>query len=266
MKNILLLVHDDAGQEARLQAALDITRALQGHLNCVDVALMPMLAGDYDATGATMLLADEREREAQNRTRLEERLAREAIQWDWINAVGDMAECITRASGLADLIVVNRKLDAFATPDMRGITGTIAIRSRKPLVAVPDDSRAFDTAGTALIAWDGSAPVMRTMQACVPLLKLAASVRLFTVDDGSEAVPAEEAATYLSRHDIHASIERVDGLDRKADTLIAEACEASGAAYCLMGAYSHGRLAETLFGGVTRRLLESCRLPLVLGR
>src|SRR4051812_13689734 len=28
MKNVLLLVHDDAGQEARFQAALDVTRAL----------------------------------------------------------------------------------------------------------------------------------------------------------------------------------------------------------------------------------------------
>lgn len=26
MKNILMLAHDDAGQEARLQAALDVTR------------------------------------------------------------------------------------------------------------------------------------------------------------------------------------------------------------------------------------------------
>ena len=41
MKNILLLVHDDPGQEARVQAALDLTRALDGHLTCLDVAAMP---------------------------------------------------------------------------------------------------------------------------------------------------------------------------------------------------------------------------------
>jgi hypothetical protein len=28
MKSVLLLVHDDAGQEARLQAALDVVRAI----------------------------------------------------------------------------------------------------------------------------------------------------------------------------------------------------------------------------------------------
>jgi hypothetical protein len=35
MKNVLLLVHDDLGQEARLQAALDIVRAIGGHLHCL---------------------------------------------------------------------------------------------------------------------------------------------------------------------------------------------------------------------------------------
>ena len=32
MKNILLLIHDDQGQESRLQVALDVTRALGGHI------------------------------------------------------------------------------------------------------------------------------------------------------------------------------------------------------------------------------------------
>jgi len=65
MKNILLLVHDDAGQEARFQAALDIGRAVEGHLSCLDVTVIPALVGaDYvgDA-GFGTLLDDERERE-----------------------------------------------------------------------------------------------------------------------------------------------------------------------------------------------------------
>ncbi len=41
MKNVLLLVHDDVGQESRYQVALDLTRALQGHLMCLDVTYVP---------------------------------------------------------------------------------------------------------------------------------------------------------------------------------------------------------------------------------
>jgi nucleotide-binding universal stress UspA family protein len=266
MKNILLLVHDDAGQEARFQAALDITRALEGHLTCLDVVQVQVLAGDYSGGAATaMLLADERDREAHNRTTLEARLQNEDVSWDWIDMTGGMVECVTGAAGLADLIVVNRKLDAFPEPDMVGITGSIAVRSGKPVVAVPDDTRSFDAAGHALIAWNGSEPVMATMRACVPLLKLSDSVHIFTVNDGSNGISAQEAAAYLSRHDIHATVGSIEGKHRHADELIAEECTARNASYCLMGAFSRSRIAEALFGGVTRRMLGSSKIPLILG-
>lgn len=47
MKNVLVLLHDDAGQEARLQVALDLTRALSGHLKCLDVVVPLAGARDY---------------------------------------------------------------------------------------------------------------------------------------------------------------------------------------------------------------------------
>ncbi len=52
MKNILLLVHDDEGQEARLQAALDLVRTLDGHLVCLDVTPFPVMAGDFYVASA----------------------------------------------------------------------------------------------------------------------------------------------------------------------------------------------------------------------
>ena len=80
MKNILLLVHDDVGQEARLQAALDVTRAVEGHLRCVDVTQMPVLFGDpQDSAGAAMLLEDEFEREKGNSEVLKRRLPTRSI-------------------------------------------------------------------------------------------------------------------------------------------------------------------------------------------
>ena len=63
MKNILLLVHEDAGQEARLQTALSLTRAVNGHLKCLDVVVLPELAGDpYMATSTALLFEHEQNR------------------------------------------------------------------------------------------------------------------------------------------------------------------------------------------------------------
>ena len=66
MKNILLLVHDDAGQEARLQVALDLTRALGGHLTCIDVVRMVYGADGLYGSNVDFLLADEQTRETLN--------------------------------------------------------------------------------------------------------------------------------------------------------------------------------------------------------
>jgi nucleotide-binding universal stress UspA family protein len=48
------------------------------------------------------------------------------------------------------------------------------------------------------------------------------------------------------------------------DELIAAGCVRRGADYVVIGAYSNGRLMEA-FGGVTKRMLDNSKVPLVLG-
>lgn len=266
MKTVLLLVHQDPGQEARLQAALDLTRALDGHLTCVDVTPLSNFVGDFDGVAQAMVLEDERQGEAANRIALEARLANEEVGWDWIDTTGDVTACLMREAGLADLIVVNCKRDTLLAMEPRGVVASVVTEARCPIVAMPDQLRGLDVGGAAVVAWDGSAPVMQTLRASVPLLKLAKSVRLFAVEDGGKGTPAEAAAAYLSRHGIHADIERVAANGQKPDVRILEACAASGASYCVMGAFGQGRLTEEVFGGVTRRMLDAAQLPLVMGR
>ncbi len=264
MKNILLLVHDDEGQEARLQAALDLTRALDGHLTCIDVTVMPAILGDYySGAGEAMLLADEREREGENKATLEARLMHEDVAWDWVDATGTIADTILKGATLADLIVLNRKLDAFPLPDMRDVASRVLMHARKPIVAVPDTLRRFDLR-RALVAWDGSESAAAAMRASVPLLALANDVEIFMVRDGSEQVEPYEAAEYLSRHHIHANVRIIEDGLHAADRLIAEECARWRADFVVMGAYGHGRLMES-FGGVTKRMLSKSKLPLILG-
>jgi nucleotide-binding universal stress UspA family protein len=266
MKNILLLVHDDAGQEARLQAALDVTRAVEGHLRCVDVVQVPVVFGDpQDSAGTAMLMEDEFDREKHNSDVLKRRLAGEGVSWEWAEVIGDLSEAIVDAADLADLIVLNRKLDDVSAPDMRGITGAILGQTHKPVVAVPESLKQFDLGGRALIAWDGSKAVSATMSAVIPLLKLASQVYLFCVEKTGTETDLSEAALYLSRHGIHADLKRAYDPQHDVAKVIDNECERWGARWCLMGAYGHSRLREALFGGVTRQMLTNSNIPVVLG-
>ena len=265
MKNILLLVHDDAGQEARIQAALDIGRAIGGHVTCLDVAIIPALVGiDYvgDA-GFGMLLADERDREAVNRATIEARFSREDVPWDWVDSAGDIAGCLTNASSLADLIVVNRQLDDFPLPDMRTAAGELVVQSGKPILAVPDSLRRMNLDG-AMIAWDGSAGSATALRAAVPLLKLASRVEILEIEDKSVRAPAEDAAAYLSRHDIHAVVCRLPRGGKTTADILLDRVSADDFGYVVMGGFGHRRFLEALFGGVTRAMLSKSPVPLFM--
>lgn len=266
MKNILLLVHDDAGEEARFQAALDLVRALSGHLTCLGILEMPVLIGiDYMMADAEVALsADVRDREAKNRTRIKARLAAENVSWNWKDATGDIARLLEAEAGLADVIVLNTVLAEYEPTDMRAIVSGVVMRAGKPILAVPQETHGLNTGGHALIAWNGAPAIANALRAVTPLLALAQGVTIVEIGKIS-GPPAEEAAAYLSRHGIQARIDRdVRLVSTVSDALLA-ACRDSRPSYCVIGAYGHSRLRERLFGGVTQRMLAESSVPLLMG-
>lgn len=265
MKNILVLIHDDDGQEARLQAALDVARAFEGHLTCLDVAMLPAMVGDYAALGVeAMMMADERDRERANRRRTEARLAADDVPFTWIDVTGDVARELKDASRLADLIVLNREMISVSAPDMRRIVGETLISAKKPVLAVPAGAHGIKIDGNAVVAWDGSVEAEAALIASVPLLRRARSVVILWVDDGSVTVPATEAATYLSRYGIKPIVRRIaPGLDRASTAIIVD-LRMHHPAYLVMGGFSHPRFLEQVFGSVTTRLLKDSPVPLFL--
>lgn len=265
MKNILLLVHDDSGQEARLQAALDVTRTLSGHLSCVDVALTPAMAEDGFSPALSAVMMDEEiAQEKANRKRIEARLAHEDVLWDCIDASGDPAAALRRGARLCDLIVVNSDLRAFPHPRLSELAGELIVTSGKPVLAVPPDICGLNAFGRAMVAWDGSREAEVALRSAVPLLAHAGGVVLVEVEDGSVKLPAEEAAEYLSRHDIHATVRRESGNGSHAGDVLLDRVKADRPDYLVMGGFSRPRFVEALFGGVTRQMFEHSPVPLFL--
>ena len=264
MKNVLLLVHDDAGQEARLQVALDLTRALGGHLTCLDVVVMPEFVADYDAgAAAALLLENARAQEAEHRDRVAARLAKEDVPYDWRGATGDLASTVRTAAALADIVVVNRELESATEPDMLRIAGELVVKSGKPVLAVPEGVGRLDVS-RAVIAWDGSAAAEAAVRAATPLLAVAESVVIVQISDGSVRQEATEAAAYLSRHGIKPEVRFLPSDKHSVEAVLIDTVRNENAGYLVMGGFGHSRLIEAVFGGVTRDLLRESPVPLLL--
>ncbi|WP_066552265.1 universal stress protein [Croceicoccus bisphenolivorans] len=264
MKNIMLLVHDDAGQEARLQVALDITRALGGHLECLDVFDLPIMAADYYTGGsgaalAEMVKADERKAIA----KLQARLAREDVPWTIGETLGTYPEALARASDYADLIVVSSRLGNGGESGERVRPEALPLKAHRPVMAVPPESRGLDVAGRALVAWDGSHACNEALRCAVPLLRHAERVTLLEVNNPQGAFAMTDAATYVARHGIAVDLVERNTEGAVADMVLAHAGH-FGADYIVMGAYGKPRLAEAVFGGVTRTMLIESTVPLLV--
>ncbi len=263
MKIIALLVHDDEGQDARLAVALDLARAVNGHLSCIEIAVPEPVGVPFGGVASVLTVA-ELEREGANRSRIEARLEAELVSTDWIEMVGDIATSLVQVSALADLIVLDQDVERLRPSHVSSAASEVLVRTGRPILAVSAQTRGFDAGGHALIAWDGSASAVAAMRAAVPLLRRAHAVTLVELDDGSVTIPADDAAVYLARHGILATVQAERPLRETAGDALLERVRRLRASYCVMGAFGHSRVRERLFGGVTRTMLASCPVPLLL--
>lgn len=266
MKSILLHVYEDTALQSRVEAACDLARAVDGHITCLHATPFE----DYLATDPLVVAALSEEfsekmkrRRQEVQQRVESELAREGVLWDWIHVDSLMSDALVRFSPLADAIVVSQADGAVLRDEPRPVAGAIATAAKAPVLVVPQSSRRFDAQAPALIAWNASPEAAMAVKAAVPLLRLAASVSILAVRDRQPQYPSDSAARYLSRHGIEAELLQRPVGDGTSETLVATAREL-GSGLIVMGAYGHSRLRETLLGGVTREMLQTSPLPLLL--
>jgi nucleotide-binding universal stress UspA family protein len=269
LKSILLPVHRDPGFEARFQAAMDLARAFDGHLTCLQVVPLESYSA-LEPYGVSYMLAEPIEQlralQEKERQSVELDLGNEGIPWDWLTVTGSPARMIAEHSWLKDLIVMSApEEDWQKKADTLPVAADVVVKTRSPVLVVPDSCNGIRCDGTIAIAWNGSPEACAAIRACLPVLAKAAKVVLLSVkEEGGYDLPSLDASEYLSRHGISSRLAELEhGPGPVSETLL-EAAEDIGANCLVMGAYGHSRLRENIFGGVTRGMLNKADLPVLM--
>jgi nucleotide-binding universal stress UspA family protein len=76
--------------------------------------------------------------------------------------------------------------------------------------------------------------------------------------------PGADIALHLARHGIETEVNHTHAEDVGVGDVILSWLSDSGSDLLVMGAYGHSRLRELILGGVTRRILESMTVPVLL--
>ncbi len=270
MKTTLLHIDNDTCMDARLQVAMDIARACDGYMTCLQAVSYEVFApGDF--YGSAMAAAMPRIKEAAEhlRAKIEADLANEDVSWEWRFLDGMAEHRLLEQSALHDIIIVGpHDIGGEGSRRPSAMAGELALRAPSPVLVVPGDWDRFETEAPALVAWNGSSEASVAMRAAIPLLKLAGKVFLASVAEQDEKnrydFPASEAAKYLSRHGISVEVVDLPGGGAKVSDTLESAALMRGCSMLVMGAYGHSRLSEMLLGGVTRRCLTDPKLPIFL--
>jgi nucleotide-binding universal stress UspA family protein len=277
IKTIALHILDDEFHDQRIDTALSLARACSAHIRCLHVTPIEAYVAFENFAGVFVMEDVMRrldERSADLELRVRERFKTEDVSWDYEHLVGYVASALLSHAALADILITSRQplRRNFVGPTV-GFLGDLLFRSRTPLLIPASDGNALDPTGLAMIAWNGNIEGAHAVRASLGLLKLASEVHLIEIsedrNDDRKAFPATDVLEYLSRHGIHANLKVEEApaghasQDVVSGMIVAEA-SAAGASYIVMGGYSHTRLGEYVFGGVTRTLLKQCSVPLVI--
>ena len=120
-----------------------------------------------------------------------------------------------------------------------------------------------------MIAWDAGREAARAVSDALPLLKRAKAVEVAVFnaerrrrEHGEQ--PGADVSLFLSRHGVKVTVAQQSGADFEVGAQVLSRAADTSADLIVMGAYGHSRVRELVLGGVTRTILESMTVPVLM--
>ncbi|MGB5080383.1 MAG: universal stress protein [Burkholderiales bacterium] len=277
-KTIVVHLGRDERRAERLELAFSLAARFDSHLVGL-FALSPVYI-----PGFALAQAGDKILEAQERFRSEaERGATEAfraaaarhpgVKTEWRSSGDEALEALRISARYADLVIVGQR-DRDSEGDTGiapGFVDELILSAARPVLAVPYAGRFPSVGKRILVAWNASSEAARAVTDALPLLAGADSVQVMAFNPeagGAEhgESPGADIALFLARHGVKATASRQGhaGAD-VGEQILSRAADLS-IDLIVMGAYGHSRLRELVMGGVTRTLLDSMTVPVLMSR
>lgn len=180
---------------------------------------------------------------------------------------GSPIEVLRRESLFSDLIVVGQYLPDAQTPtSVAGMTESLLMGAGRPLLVVPALGNFKPDVGNVMVAWRESKESGIALHQSLSMLKMAKSVEVVEVSgkaDSKAEATLDRVVSYLDLHGIAASDKVIVSREDVGNILLSHACDA-GTDLLVMGGYGHARLREWALGGVTKTILETMTLPVLM--
>jgi nucleotide-binding universal stress UspA family protein len=178
---------------------------------------------------------------------------------------GGAATLFARTARRFDLAVVGQAQREHGASEELMIEGAL-FESGRPVVVVPYIQKSGLTLERVLVCWDGGRTGARAVGDAMPFLERAKAVDIVIVAEErkNDEITGAKLSEHLARRGIKANVKRIAKGGLAVDAAILDYAADSGADFMVMGGYGHSRLREFILGGVTRSILASMTLPVLM--
>ncbi|MCP3023653.1 universal stress protein [Cupriavidus basilensis] len=274
MEYASIMVHLDTSPRAldRLEIAARLAVARHARLIGLFAGFMPDVAWFYLMEGAATYINEDRQRRSEAREAVHRRFLAATqdlgIETEWRAVDGDPLMMALREVREADLVVAGQYDPA--DPDSFVATQfleTLILDGGRPVLVIPFAGQFAAPGARVMVAWNGGREATRALHDAMPLICGGQAKVLCAQGTGArpDASLPGHAMAALASHGVQAELEHCqEGSDIAiGETLLSRAAD-FGADVVVMGAYGRGRLRELVLGGVTRALLDTMTVPVLM--
>jgi len=139
--------------------------------------------------------------------------------------------------------------------------------SGRPLIVVPYIQKEPLKLDYVMVCWDGGRAAARAIRDAIPFLRRAGRIEVVIVSNKrgkQDQIERADIGAHLARHGLNVAVKRMPlGDVDVTDMLLSHAAD-EGVDFIVMGGYGHSRLREFVLGGVTRSMLRTMTVPVLM--
>jgi nucleotide-binding universal stress UspA family protein len=271
-----ILVHCDADPKVRhrLAVAVELAKRHDAHLVGVHIQepfeAPPMFAGNAILDNVFAIFEETATKNlAAAKASFAKAVKGTALKTEWRSDDGYIDARLPVHARYADLMVLgqaDRGAPSFVPLDL---PETMALSTGRPILVVPHVGAPTACGKIVMLCWNASRESARAAADALPLLQAAAKVIVLCVDArssnyGHGAEPGADAAAWLARHGVKATVQRDVASDSDVGSEILSRAADHEVDLIVMGLYGHSRLREMVLGGASRTVLASMTVPVFI--